>query len=36
MSLAPLEELFRHRVFKMLMKQSLLSTERVKLMEFWE
>ena len=36
MSLAPMEALFRHRVFKMLMKKGLLSTERVKLMESWE
>lgn len=36
MSLAPMEELLRHRVFKMLMKKGLLSSERVKLMESWE
>ena len=36
MSLAPMAELFRHRVFKMLMKKGLLSAERVKLMESWE
>jgi len=36
MSLAPMEELFRHRVFKMLMKKGLLNAERVKLMESWE
>jgi hypothetical protein len=36
MSLAPMEELFRHRVCKMLMKKGLLSAERVKLMESWE
>lgn len=32
MSLAPMAELFRHRVFKVLMKKGLLSAERVKLM----
>ena len=36
MSLAPMEELFRLRVFKMLMKKGLLNAERVKLMESWE
>jgi len=36
MSLAPMEELFRHRVFKMFMKKGLLNAERVKLMESWE
>ena len=36
MSLAPMEDLFRHRVCKMLMKTGLLSAERVKLMESWE
>jgi len=33
--LAPMAELFRHRVFKMLMKKWLLTAERLKLMESW-
>lgn len=31
-----MEELFRHRVFKMLMKKGLLSEERVRLLRSWE
>jgi hypothetical protein len=35
LSLAPIEELFRHRVFKMLTRKGLLTPERVKLMQSW-
>jgi hypothetical protein len=35
MSLAPIEGLFRHRVFKMLLRKGLLTPERVKLMRSW-
>lgn len=34
-SLAPIEELFRHRVFKMLLRKGLLTPERIKLMQTW-
>ena len=36
MSLAPLEDLFRHRVLKMLMRKSLVTSERLKLQLSWE
>ncbi|MHB8896858.1 MAG: transposase [Candidatus Geothermincolia bacterium] len=36
MSLAPLEHLFRHSVFKMLLRKGLLTPERIKLMKSWE
>lgn len=35
MSPAPIEGLFRHRVFGMLRRKGLLSPERIKLMESW-
>jgi hypothetical protein len=35
MSLAPIEGLFRHRVFTTLMRKGLLAPERVKLMQSW-
>jgi hypothetical protein len=36
MSLEPIEELFRHRVFTMLMRKGLLTHERIKLLKSWE
>ena len=36
MSLAPIEGLFRHRVFKMLMRKGLLTPERITLLRSWE
>jgi len=36
MSLAPLEQLYRHSVFKMLLRKGLLTPERIKLMKSWE
>jgi hypothetical protein len=35
MSLAPIERLFRHRVFGMLLRKGLLTPERIKLMRSW-
>jgi len=36
LSLAPLEQLFRHRVFRMLRRKGLLTRERIKLLQSWE
>jgi len=36
MSLAPIEELFRHRVLGMLRRKGLLTPERIRLMRSWE
>jgi hypothetical protein len=35
MILAPIEELFRHRVFRMLLREGLLTPERIRLMRSW-